>query len=95
MAFFSPATPLADSNAALALLPTLESKELANEARIKQVLILYAPPKPPSQTPHHDDHPVSGLEINVGLIDGMDMGRWKQTVSNLIFCYVHMPHSTS
>ena len=44
---------------------------------------------------HNNDHPVSGLEINVGLIDGMDMGRWKQMVSNLIFCYIHTLHPTS
>jgi len=76
-------TPLADCDAKLAPIPTLVGKASANKARIKQVLILYAPPKPSFQTPHHDSHSVTEPEINVGLCDQMDMGRWTQRVSHL------------
>ena len=44
-------------------------------------LILYMLPKPSNQIPHHNNHSVTEPEINVGLCDQMDMGRWTQQVS--------------
>jgi hypothetical protein len=73
-------TPVADRDASLKNLSTLDDKNQANETRIRQALILFAPPKPSVQMPHHNNHPVSVLDINVGKENDMDAGRWFQKV---------------
>jgi hypothetical protein len=61
--------------------PNLADKEAINKKCIKKALILFAPPKPTSQSSHHHCYPISPLRMNVGLTQKLDMGSWMQKVS--------------
>jgi hypothetical protein len=74
-------TPIANHDPWLNQYPNLAEKEAINERHIQKALILFAPPKPTSQSPHHGYHPISPLRMNVGLTQKLDMGRWMQEVS--------------
>jgi len=82
-------TPITNRDPWLNQHPNLADKEAINERRIKKALILFAPPKPTLQSPHHHYHPISPLRMNVGFTQKLDMGRWMQEVSFLHVFWVN------